>query len=113
MHDPQVFIDYYKNDYIQTVSEAWLGPKYQITTQINLVHPGGKAQCVHRDYHLGHMLVKNSQKYPAHLHDTCAQLTLQGAIAQTDMHYESGPTMLLPHSQKYRHGYLAFHQKEF
>lgn len=68
---------------------------------------------MHRDYHLGHMLVKNSQKYPAHLHDTCAQLTLQGAIAQTDMHYESGPTMLLPHSQKYRHGYLAFHQKEF
>ena len=32
VHNPQNFIDYYKNDYIQTVSEAWLGPKYQITT---------------------------------------------------------------------------------
>lgn len=32
------------------VSEAWLGPGYQITAQTNIVKPGGKAQQPHRDY---------------------------------------------------------------
>ena len=33
--------------------EAWLGPNYQMTAQVNLVHPGGDFQQAHRDYHLG------------------------------------------------------------
>jgi ectoine hydroxylase-related dioxygenase (phytanoyl-CoA dioxygenase family) len=40
-------------------------------------------------------------------------LTLQGAVAHTDMPVESGPTLLLPHSQKYLHGYLAWRLPEF
>lgn len=32
------------------VSEAWLGPGYQLTAQVNVVRPGGKAQEPHRDY---------------------------------------------------------------
>ena len=36
-----------------TSSAAWLGPGYQVTSQINVVNPGGTAQTAHRDYHLG------------------------------------------------------------
>ena len=35
------------------VSTAWLGPAYQVTSQVNVVRPGGVAQDPHRDYHLG------------------------------------------------------------
>lgn len=113
LHDPECFIDYYQNEVIQTVSEAWLGPQYQLTSQLNVVHPGGKCQLAHRDYHLGHMKVSNSERYPGHLHEVCGMLTLQGAIAHCDWPMESGPTMLLPHSQKYKPGYLAFHNQDF
>jgi ectoine hydroxylase-related dioxygenase (phytanoyl-CoA dioxygenase family) len=40
-------------------------------------------------------------------------LTLQGAVAHTDMPVETGPTMYLPHSQKYLPGYLAWRMPEF
>jgi ectoine hydroxylase-related dioxygenase (phytanoyl-CoA dioxygenase family) len=40
-------------------------------------------------------------------------MTLQGAVAHCDMPVETGPTMYLPHSQKYDAGYVAFHQSEF
>jgi ectoine hydroxylase-related dioxygenase (phytanoyl-CoA dioxygenase family) len=42
-----------------------------------------------------------------------AALTLQGAVAHSDMPIESGPTMYLPHSHKYEAGYLAYHRPEF
>jgi ectoine hydroxylase-related dioxygenase (phytanoyl-CoA dioxygenase family) len=34
-------------------------------------------------------------------------LTLQGAVAHVDMPLESGPTLYLPHTQKWAHGYLV------
>ena len=40
-------------------------------------------------------------------------MTLQGAVAHCDMPVETGPTMYLPHSQKYAPGYVAFHQADF
>ena len=40
-------------------------------------------------------------------------LTLQGAVAHSDMPTETGPTMYLPHSQKYLPGYLAWRRPEF
>jgi ectoine hydroxylase-related dioxygenase (phytanoyl-CoA dioxygenase family) len=40
-------------------------------------------------------------------------LTLQGAVAHVDMPVESGPTLYLPHSHKYTHGYVAYQQPEF
>jgi ectoine hydroxylase-related dioxygenase (phytanoyl-CoA dioxygenase family) len=40
-------------------------------------------------------------------------LTLQGAIAHVDMPVETGPTLYLPHSQKYAAGYLAYHDPAF
>lgn len=32
------------------ICEAWLGPGYSMTSQTNIVNPGGKAQEPHRDY---------------------------------------------------------------
>src|SRR5207302_705685 len=44
LRDPEAFAAYYANDVIALVSEAWLGRGYQITSQVNVVNPGGKAQ---------------------------------------------------------------------
>ncbi|ABK53585.1 Phytanoyl-CoA dioxygenase [Acidothermus cellulolyticus 11B] len=110
---PEVFVDYYANDVIAAAARAWLGPNYQVTSQVNVVNPGGKAQVAHRDYHLGFMSDEQASRYPAHLHWLSAGLTLQGAVAHTDMPVESGPTMYLPYSQLYGPGYLAFHRPEF
>ncbi len=51
--DPENFARYYGNEILALVSEAWLGPFYQMTAQLNVVNPGGAAQSAHRDYHLG------------------------------------------------------------
>jgi ectoine hydroxylase-related dioxygenase (phytanoyl-CoA dioxygenase family) len=113
VRDPEAFAAYYGNDVLSLVSEAWLGPGYQVTSQVNVVNPGGTAQVAHRDYHLGFMSAQQSRAYPAHVHLLSATLTLQGAVAHCDMPVETGPTMYLPHSQKYGPGYLAFHLPEF
>src|ERR1700744_6493998 len=110
---PEAFADYYANDVIALICEAWLGPSYQVTSQPNVVNPGGQAQVVHRDYHLGFMDREQAMAYPAHAHLLSPVLTLQGAVAHCDMPVETGPTMYLPHSQKYRPGYVAFHLPEF
>ncbi|MEW2404009.1 phytanoyl-CoA dioxygenase family protein [Streptomyces sp. NPDC046862] len=110
---PEVFADYYANDMLALVSEAWLGPGYQMTSQVNVVNPGGAAQTAHRDYHLGFLSQEQAAAYPAHVHRLSPVLTLQGAVAHCDMPVESGPTLFLPHSQKYEPGYLAFRLPEF
>jgi ectoine hydroxylase-related dioxygenase (phytanoyl-CoA dioxygenase family) len=113
LHSPEVYADYYANDAIAIVSQAWLGPRYQVTSQVNVVNPGGAPQVPHRDYHLGFVDVDQLAAYPAHMHRMSAVLTLQGAVAHCDMPLESGPTMLLPHSQKFAGGYVAFYRQEF
>jgi ectoine hydroxylase-related dioxygenase (phytanoyl-CoA dioxygenase family) len=111
--DPEAFVDYYVNDLIALGARAWLGPGYQVTAQANIVRPGGAGQTVHRDYHLGFMDSEQAARYPAHVHAMSPQLTLQGAVAHVDMPVESGPTLYLPHSQKYDLGYLAYWLPEF
>ncbi|GGZ84388.1 phytanoyl-CoA dioxygenase family protein [Streptomyces rochei] len=113
LHDPDTFADYYANDVLALVARAWLGPGYQVTSQINVVNPGGAAQTAHRDYHLGFLSAEAAAAYPAHVHRLSPVLTLQGAVAHCDMPVESGPTMYLPHSQKYEPGYLAWRLPEF
>src|ERR671933_108045 len=113
VRDPEVFAAYYGNDVLALVSEAWLGPGYQVTSQVNVVNPGGTAQVAHRDYHLGFMSAEQAGAYPAHVHRLSPVMTLQGAVAHCDMPVETGPTMYLPHSQKYAPGYVAFHRPEF
>lgn len=110
---PEVFLRYFANTSIAAACEAWLGPNYQMTAQINLVHPGGVAQQAHRDYHLGFQTAETSAEYPAHVHDLSPALTLQGAVAHCDMPVESGPTKLLPFSQLFRAGYAAWRRDDF
>lgn len=112
-HAPDVFLRYFANTAIAAVCEAWLGPNYQMSAQVNLVHPGGAAQLAHRDYHLGFQTADISAAYPAHVHDLSPVLTLQGAVAHCDMPVESGPTKLLPFSQAYRPGYAAWRRDDF
>jgi ectoine hydroxylase-related dioxygenase (phytanoyl-CoA dioxygenase family) len=110
---PDVFAAYYANDIIATVCGAWLGPGYQVTSQVNVVNPGGAAQTAHRDYHLGFAENDRVAQFPEHVHRLSPVLTLQGAVAHSDMPVETGPTMYLPHSQKYLPGYLAWRRPEF
>jgi ectoine hydroxylase-related dioxygenase (phytanoyl-CoA dioxygenase family) len=110
---PDVFLRYFANEEIQAACEAWLGPNYQMTAQVNLVHPGGDAQQAHRDYHLGFQTAEVSSMYPSHVHELSPALTLQGAIAHCDMPIESGPTKLLPFSQTYLPGYAAWRRDDF
>jgi ectoine hydroxylase-related dioxygenase (phytanoyl-CoA dioxygenase family) len=113
VRDPAAFAAYYDNATLALVSSAWLGTGYQVTSQVNVVNPGGQAQVAHRDYHLGFMSREQAERYPAHIHHLSPMLTLQGAVAHVDMPVETGPTLYLPHSQKYPPGYIAFHQPEF
>ena len=108
VRDPEIFVDYYANDVVALVSAAWLGPGYQVTSQVNVVNPGGAAQSPHCDYHLGFQSDVVSAEYPAHAHRLSAVLTLQGAVAHVDMPVESGPTLYLPHSQKFDPVYLSW-----
>ena len=44
---------------------------------------------------------RSSSEYPTHVHLLSPVLTLQGAVAHSDMPVESGPTMYLPYSHQY------------
>ncbi|MBM7069728.1 phytanoyl-CoA dioxygenase family protein [Actibacterium sp. 188UL27-1] len=110
---PDTFIRYFASPAMDAASEAWLGPNYQMTAQINVVHPGGKAQSAHRDYHLGFQTAEVGATYPAHVHDLSPLMTLQGGLAHCDMSVESGPTKFLPFSQLYRPGYMAWRRDDF
>lgn len=111
--NPELFAKYYANPVIHLASRAWLGPHYQITAQVNVVHPGGRAQVCHRDYHPGFQSVDQLSAYPANVQKLSPHLTLQGAIAHSAMTVESGPTKVLPFSQKYMAGYMAAQLPEF
>ena len=104
---PELYARYNANDAMSLICKAWLGPGYQITAQANIVHPGGQAQHCHRDYHMGFQTTERLYEYPAHVHAMSPMLTLQGAIAHSDMPLESGPTKLLPFSQTFLPGYLS------
>ncbi|MCX7289386.1 MAG: phytanoyl-CoA dioxygenase family protein [Rhodobacterales bacterium] len=111
--DPANFAAYFSSHGIAMAAEAWLGPASQMTAQVNRVNPGGAAQTPHRDYHLGFMSAARMAQFPAHIHAVSPTLTLQGAVAHCDMPVETGPTMLLPFSQQFFEGYLAFSRPEF
>ncbi|KMM78277.1 phytanoyl-CoA dioxygenase family protein [Pseudomonas deceptionensis] len=113
LHSPDSFIEYYANPLLGLIAESWLGPHFQITAQVNVVNPGGQAQQPHRDYHLGFQTVDEVERFPLPLQVMSQYLTLQGAIAHTDMPLETGPTLLLPFSQQYDLGYLAWRHEAF
>ncbi|MFT4596084.1 MAG: ectoine hydroxylase-related dioxygenase (phytanoyl-CoA dioxygenase family) [Paracrocinitomix sp.] len=111
--DPATYVAYYANPILTMVSESWLGPAFQLTAQVNIVHPSGAAQSPHRDYHLGFLSNDEAARYPAHVHRLSQALTLQGAVAHSAMPVEAGPTMLLPGSQRFLAGYLAWRDERF
>jgi ectoine hydroxylase-related dioxygenase (phytanoyl-CoA dioxygenase family) len=111
--DRHSFVEYYSNPWLSLISSAWLGPHHRLTAQVNIVRPGGAAQISHRDYHLGFQSASACAQYPKAMQVASQFLTLQGAIAHSDMPLESGPTRLLPFSQKFEEGYMAYRLKEF
>ena len=113
MRAPELYSRYAANDVVDLVSRSWLGPLYQITCQVNLVYPGGKAQVPHRDYHMGFQQEHQLRDYPVTVHRLSAALTLQGGISHCDMTIESGATKFLPYSQTYVPGYFATLRPEF
>lgn len=113
LYAPELFIDYYGNSILALACEAWLGPHYQITAQLNNVKPGSAAQSAHRDFHLGFQSQDTIARFPAHAQVMSQYLTLQGAIVHSDMPLESGPTLLLPFSQQFAAGYMAYRQPDF
>lgn len=110
--NPASFVEYYSNPWLRHVSEAWLGPGYTVTAQVNIVRPSGKPQMPHRDYHLGFQTAEQCARWPKTMHATSQFLTLQGAVAHSDMPLESGPTRLLPYSQLLEDGYMAWRSDE-
>ena len=113
LQSPSSFVEYYAIPLLGLIAEAWLGPGVQVTAQVNGVHPGGQAQQPHRDYHLGFQTEDVVERFPLPLHALSQYLTLQGAVAHSDMPLETGPTLLLPFSQQYALGYLAWRRAEF
>ncbi|KAI4949457.1 hypothetical protein J4E91_005196 [Alternaria rosae] len=111
--DPESFVQYYTNPWLPLISEAWLGPHHRLTAQVNIVKPGAKAQISHRDYHIGFQDNESCAKFPKAMQVASQFLTLQGAVAHSDMPVESGPTRLLPFSQKFEEGYMAYRLPEF
>lgn len=112
LRDPGSFVRYYSPPALHLAAEAWLGPGYQVTAQVNVVNPGASAQDPHRDYHLGFMTDEVAERYLSHVHRLTPALTLQAAIVHTDMPLETGPTYLVPGSQRYEAGYLAWRHPE-
>lgn len=113
MSDPPSFVQYYSNPWLALVAETWLGQSYQITAQVNIVRPGGKPQVSHRDYHLGFQTAAQCSSFPKATQIASQFLTLQGAVAHSDMPLESGPTRFLPFSQLFEEGYMAYRLPEF
>ena len=60
----------------------------------------------HRDYHLGFQTAEQCARWPKTMHAASQFLTLQGAVAHSDMPLESGPTRFLPFSQLLEYGYM-------
>ena len=113
MENQEAFINYYSNDLVKIIAESWCGPNSQMTAQVNIVRPGGEMQKPHRDYHLGFQENEVVEKFPISIHRLSNYLTLQGAVAHTDMSLESGPTVVLPYSQQYDLGYLTWRDTKF
>ncbi|KAF6802641.1 phytanoyl- dioxygenase family protein [Colletotrichum sojae] len=111
--DPASFVRYYSNPYLGLISSAWLGPGYRITAQVNNTKPGADPQVCHRDYHVGFQTADAAASFPRAMQIASQLLTLQGAVAHSDVPLESGPTRLLPYSQKFEPGFVSYRRPEF
>lgn len=62
---------------------------------------------------MSHQPLDKIQRFPLITQVTNQLLTLQAAIAHTDMPYSTGPTCFMPYSHQYQKGYLAFKRPEY
>ena len=108
--NPKLFINYFRNPIFNLVIQSYLGPKYEISSQVNIVEPDSKSQIFHRDYHLGLMDIDEIIKYPDNIHKSSSNLTLQCLIAHTQITKENGATKFVPFSQKITNGYIDIHR---
>jgi len=113
VRDPGLFVRYFNNRVFTAACRSWLGPDFQVTSQVNSSHPGSSAQDPHCDYHLGFRTNEQVTEYPSHVHKMSQYLTLQGAIAHVDMPLETGPTTFLPYSQNFERNYLTWRDPKF
>ena len=113
IRDPSSFVKYYSNPWLALICQAWLGPSYQLTAQHNILRTGGKPQTAHRDYHLGFQTPEIRARFPRSMHIASQLLTLQGAVAHSNITLQSGPTRFLPCSQLFEDGFLAYQWPEF
>ena len=113
VRDPGLFVRYFNNSVFTAACRSWLGPDFQVTSQVNSSHPGSSAQDPHCDYHLGFRTNEQVTEYPSHVHKMSQYLTLQGAIAHVDMPLETGPTTFLPYSQNFERNYLTWRDPKF
>jgi len=112
-HDPESFAEYYGNDLLAAVCESWLGPGYQITATTNATFVGGDQQAIHRDYHVSHQTMDRIHRFPLINQIASQFLTLQAAIAHTDMPLSTGPTRFLPFSQQFDKGYISVQDPQY
>ena len=103
VRDPGVFVDYYGTDILALVSTAWLGPGYQIDPLRSMSSVEGEGSGSASGLPLGFLFNEVAAPYPAHMHLLSPVLTLQGAVAHSEMLVESGPTMYLPYFPSVRH----------
>lgn len=106
IQSPELFINYFKNPVFNLIFQSYMGPKYNVSSQINIVEPGSKSQIFHRDYHLGLMNYEEIKKYPLNIHKSSKNLTLQCLIAHSNINKFNGSTKLIPYSQNIENGYL-------
>ena len=95
-------------------SEAWLGPGYQVTSQVNVVNPGGAR--AERAPRLPPRASSPTRSPPPTRRTSTASPPCSPSRARSrtaTCRWSPGPTLYLPYSQKYEPGYLAWRLPEF
>lgn len=111
--DPALFVRYYANVLIAVLCESWVGPNYQVASQIDLIPANSDGQeRPRRATHPGLQHSEEASYYPAPMHHAAQSLMLEGIIAHDDID-DMGPLRFLPFSQSYQHGYVAINLPDF
>ena len=97
VRDPETFVDYYANDVIALVSRGLARARLpgHLAGQRRTPRRPGAGPAPRLPPRLPGER-RRSSSYPTHVHLLSPVLTLQGAVAHSDMPVESGPTMYLP-----------------
>ena len=93
---------------IAMVAESWLGTGYQVTSQLNVVNPGGEAAVGASRLSHGLPDFEGDRALSRPAHRLSPVLTLQGAVAHVDMPVETGPDALPSLFAKLRPGFFAW-----